>query len=340
MSGRIQHHFWKFMQDGFVGKGRGNGKNQIWVYQKDKEAFPTNPRNHGAVRDFYVDREGDIADEVLTKTEGQLAPIVTRMRNLEFLESDVERLPDLISHLEVRSKFLRQHITTIIEDVIDNILESMTDQSRFAKIIHKQVMQHPEWIDQKFKENNIPPEFHTLVMDFMDVNLLTQLKQSTAKGLGDLAHLFGEIKRQVKNSIMEAQNNMIANNAASPKERAQMYACLHFELQAFESGGLILPDTCVLHVTKSDLTPMLTKGQVLQAVILPISDRVMVIGSQHSSFQRSIKTINSMLASVSFESFVTSTKNPIYEKLKGKIGRNARIISSAEITRMTRNLLD
>lgn len=334
MSGRIQHHVWKFMQIGFADNSRRSGI--VWVYRKDHSTFSTNPKNHGAIRDFYTGGQEYSADDAITDFESSFAPVIGRMRSGIASDSDLARIPQLISHFEVRSRFMREHMATVARGAIEEMVDKFLDPSSFKRAAISYMKSHPDFLQKKFDEYAVPDEARVIIGKFVDVHLEAELEKIVPQGLSTLSFLLDSLRANLSDSVFEAHNRAILDTGASPEKRARFYEDMNYRVQTFPSGGLILPDTCTLFITKVGLKPAVSKEDQLEAVVLPISQRIAIIGSKRGFFSRDVPVLNSMLASVSYEAFVGASESPALESLKRKIGQNAQIFSEAEIKKAIR----
>lgn len=325
------------MQICFTDKAKKGEK--VWIYRKDLSTFPTNPKNHGAIRDFYADGKVISADDIITDFETSFAPVIGRLRNGVVLDADLARVPQLISHFEVRSRFMREHFAAVAGEAIEKLMDTFLDPRSLKRIMINYLKGHPEFLQEKFDEYAIPDEARELIVSFVNVNFEAELEKMLPQVLSPLGAFFNNLRTDLAKSVIEAHNKAISDSGASPEKRASFYERMTYRLHSFPSGGLILPDTCTLFVTKGGLKPAVSKDDQLEAVVVPISQNFAVIGSRNGSFSRETVVLNSMLASVSYEAFVGASKDQALESLKRKIGQNARLFSETEIRKTIREIL-
>ena len=145
-------------------------------------------------------------------------------------------------------------------------------------------------------------------------------------------------KDRLRNNVRDAHNKAIADTHASPKKRAEKYEGLSFHIASYDGCGIILPDTCLLFVTKNGISPTVTKDDKVGALVLPVSSDKAIIGSAFGTFMRDRKTMNSMLASVAYQAFVAPVESLEYNALRRRIRSNARIISESEFQEIIRSI--
>ena len=338
MSGRNQHHVWKHMQMGFCDEAR---KGEIvWVYRKDGRVFDTNPRNHGAEKDFYEESgNNESADDVITDFETKYAPLVNRLRSGRPLSENIVDIPSLIAHLEVRSRFLRESLALVATELIDEMINRFLKPDHLSRAMVSQLRENPNWVRENLDGQKLSDAEVKVITDFLDVNAGSAIERGLPSIIGPMAAVFASMRASIKTTTIKSHLESIRTSSASPIERARFYGGLEFRVHDFMSGDLILPDTCVMFVTKAGLKPCVLKDDKIDAVVLPISKSRVVIGSLNAPFNRDLKTLNSMLATVSFETFVGGSREARLEKLTRKIGQNAALHSEHEVKKIIRDAL-
>jgi hypothetical protein len=122
MAGKRQHFIPQFLQRGFASHVLGD-EVFTWVYRKGAKTFNPNIKNVGVEGFFYSEEDDQKLDDTITKAEGHLAHIVNILR----LEGDVhhtdsEEVAQLIAHLEVRTRHLRQSFFTTGNRLLNELL--------------------------------------------------------------------------------------------------------------------------------------------------------------------------------------------------------------------------
>jgi hypothetical protein len=117
-------------------------------------------------------------------------------------------------------------------------------------------------------------------------------------------------------------------------ERYIAHKNLRFFVNRVENEHIILPDTCLAVFKKGGISPFSHKGDSIESVILPISSHVVIVGQKKQVFHRNSKTLNRALASCALKNFIAEVEADEFQQLSSRIGRNARIVSDAELNRI------
>lgn len=326
------------MQKGF--QDGASKTDAVWIYTKKQLPYKANPKKHGAERKFYEDSFGSTADEAITRFESSIAPIVSRMRRGEFLPEDVARIPQLIAHLEIRSKFLREETLGIMNVSIDQFVDSLSTPKSQKKLILKQLAKNDSILMDKLKELAVTPEMEGAVKEYL-LKYLDGHDWSADSSIDEGLTLLREMIGQNGNRIaLEAHNKAISEVDAAPEGRSSSYEGLKFRLQTISNDEMILPDNCVAFVMSTKISPLFQKGDSIQAVLLPISSSRLIVGSPKGDFQRETQVVNSILASSAYASFVASSRNSKLEKLQKKIGGNAILLTNEAARAIARRAIN
>jgi hypothetical protein len=134
MAGKSQHHVWQHIQRGF---GVKRGKHfHIWVYQKDQKAYLTGTHKYGTVGNFLSEDSDTRADEILTAFENEIQGTIHSIRQMDdrtVLASDT--IAPIVTHLEMRSLFLRTEMSRLGERLLSGITEIFSSEKNLKKLI-------------------------------------------------------------------------------------------------------------------------------------------------------------------------------------------------------------
>jgi hypothetical protein len=116
MAGKHQHHIWQLLQRGF--SQRSFGDDHIWVYEQNTSPRKTVTRLFGEEKFFYG-KENSKADKNISDFENSVQGAIQDARAADNgTELDHEIFAAIISHLEMRSSFLRTSLSHIGERLI------------------------------------------------------------------------------------------------------------------------------------------------------------------------------------------------------------------------------
>ena len=78
------------------------------VYRTEVKPFEANITKVGVEKYFYG-KEGELSvDDEITELEGKYAPLIDELRDIQGkVEITDQRIPDLITHLVIRTKYVR-----------------------------------------------------------------------------------------------------------------------------------------------------------------------------------------------------------------------------------------
>src|SRR5689334_9268550 len=109
MAGKRQHFVPRFLQAGFASKKTAD---QVftWVHRKDRPPFESNTLNVGVEREFYSIGTDTAADDAITDIEDSFSTLVRTLRDCAAQPVSDPKIPQLISHLEIRTRHLRQSL--------------------------------------------------------------------------------------------------------------------------------------------------------------------------------------------------------------------------------------
>ena len=161
-------------------------------------------------------------------------------------------------------------------------------------------------------------EFFIDNFDKLDPAIFDRIAEEQARGISTLIEKMGEY---AKTGHVQA----LRKNDDGTQRRSR-YLDLKFSIHRSNSGPIICPDTMICFATTKKPKPVLDKDDTLDAVIIPISSEIVLIGSARGQVERSRSTILSMLASVSNSFFVANSDTMEFRRLRAKIGINAVLI--------------
>lgn len=338
MSGRNQHHFWQVLQRGF-GVQRKPDYTTVFVYQKNKSPFPVVPRNFGAERDFFDFTPGSGADDLITKTENTLQGLVKYLQNGGQLTGDLTGLiAELITHLETRTKFLRQHFTETTSDLLGELNRWFLNPQILKKIMKKYASDNPDEIDALLSQYVDEPIARVALKELMIENfdmLGTKVIKSTSD---DAAH---SMKALAENLLEIAkQSHIKAILSMTPDSiRRDRYLGLNYRLKSGFDGNLVCPDTMTSFLTDGKPKPFLDKDDRLESVWIPLTSDLMLIGETSTSVDRTNQSVLRILASTSFSAFIAKSDVPDLRRLSSRIGKNAQVLSVVDIKSIKRDTL-
>lgn len=338
MSGRKQHHFWQLLQRGF-GIERKHNYTTVFVYKKNKTPFQTDTRNVGAERDFFDLSPGSGADDLITKTEIELQGLVKYLQNGGLLTADFNaQIAGLVTHLETRTKFVRQHFSENVSDMMDGLNGWFSKPEIFQKMMRKYATENPDEIDRFIARFSDDPSTRAALKEFI-IGSFGSLGSKIVKSASDDAlHFMKTLAEDLCKIVKQSHIEAILNKTPD-SNRQNRYLSLNYRFRSGFDGNLICPDTMVAFLADSRSKPFLDKDDRLEAVWVPLTPDLMLIGEPGASNDLANQSVLRILASTSYEAFIAKSDVPDLRRLSSRIGKNAKILSSSDIKSIKRDTL-
>jgi hypothetical protein len=243
MAGRNQHHVPQLIQRGF---GRSNGKStQVVVYRSDKMSFTTSTRNFGAERDFYATGADTLVDDLITEYESDLGGLVASLRAGDCNALDRKNeISDLIAHLEMRTKSLRNNIAETAVTTFELLDTWISDPKMLEKMISSYLHRNPRYLFNEAKKNTRDRNQAAKLAQQMK-SLLPKLVPTIAP---ELAVQFSSALRsnsEMLKSLPRDTHLKVLKESVVPTGRAKKYRNFQFRYIPFPDDLLVLPDTMV-----------------------------------------------------------------------------------------------
>lgn len=334
MAGKRQHFVPRFLQQGFI--SRVSGKQRFtWVYRKGVPAFETNISNVGAETHFYSNGFDTEADDLITAIEGSFGQLVQNLRDAQAGPVDDPQIPELIAHLEVRTRHLRQSFLRAGDFLFSRVLDFMADETAVVSYLERRFLRDPSMLIESFAE------------EFAKRGLPTSLAEPAVRACAPLLPMLLE---QVKPNItlMARQLRILAPNmlrdaaktghiralkkAPVPEPKLGRYRELIYSVAHVPEGSFVLGDSIVVHQTESPkpYRPFLDKDDILTAVYLPLSSTTLLVGSAGKTPEIP-PTLSSAIARCSLEFFIANTDSKEHGAMVTYIGADSALLSDSEL---------
>lgn len=309
-----------------------HGEHQVWVYRKDSAAKQTVTRKFGQVSYFYGP-EGSAADTNITEFEGRVQSHILDARTAEdgtSVDSDVWAA--IVSHLEMRSLFLREEMSRVPEHLAKAIAGYLQSPDIREQMIDA-YLRNPENVEALASEVGLPAEQVSLFLDAPGA--LPALIPGVASDLASHALPVLDYLQQALPEIGKHAHNRALERDFALSERTKSHARLKFVVHQYKDAQLILPDTTLAFFSKKGCRPISNQDDQIEAVVIPISSTCAVIGSADGKFLRDAKTTRRALASCAYQTFLAKERTDANSGLSRRISTNARLYSEVELKRTT-----
>ena len=337
MAGRRHHHIPQFLQRKFGLQGTKATK--VVVFRKGAEPFSTNTINYGAERDFYSEGDNFFVDDLITDYESDIQAFLNLLTvGNENALQERETIAALISHLEMRSAFLRSQLLELSEAIVSFIEKTFTDRTLLKKMLITSIKDNPAILRDAIVESLGKDVPVSALEEFVTPQLEALIGSSISPFVEGFADTLVMMHKSFHGIVKPAHIKALSSH---PDEmaRRKFYSDLTYSIRNEPSGSFILPDTMVSFATKNRLTPITQKGDELVEVFLPLSSGSLLVGSRKKMQPRKISEFNSLLASTSYKSFIAIEDRPEFRMLSTKIGRNAKLMSEADTKSAFREVL-
>lgn len=338
MAGKRQHYIWQMLQRGFSFKERND--DHIWVYRKGVEPERTVTRKFGQSNKFYG-AEGSEADNNITRFENATQSFITDARKMDNGQSvDGNISAALVAHLEMRSLFIRDEMSRLGERIISSFQDYMASPKQRQALMRAYINNHPELLDAEMDKANIDNAIRPLIREIFMQNAPELIRKSASEENYLLDSILDQLIANMSEVAKNAHNESLLSDFSEIK-RSQSHRSLVFSILRSPDSDFILPDTSLAFFTRTGCTPVSDKNDRVEAVVVPLSVDVAIIGKRDSLFKREMPTIQRALASCSYEAFISPRRGDDLINLSNRISKNARLLTESEIRSIIRfdNLL-
>lgn len=334
MAGNRDHFVPRLLLRGFA--SRNSGKEiYTWVQRKDEKPFETNIINAAVGKAFYeFDGHTDI-DAEITKLESKFAVSIQSLRQAETnTVIDDESIPELVVHLSIRTKHLRDSILGASDYVLKALIDFMATPSNLMAMVSKQMREDPKFLEQcleqPLRELGLKKKQKRMALSFLKEISISHLESSMAEAGLLISTLGQQLEGKMHEAAKQGQLQALARDLV-PEPRVAEYRKLEWHLLPLSGGSLILGDSGPFARVEQDFKPLPDKDDVLRAIYLPIGDRHLLAGvADESQLDLEPQEINDAAASCAMEFIVGSTKE-LVERHATLIGRRGFILSEDEL---------
>lgn len=328
MAGRKQHYIPQLLQRGF-GFKKGNST-QVYVFKKGRIPYSSSIVGVAAQRDFYSKPgEGTLDDKITIYESKVLAPAIQALRSVNAGPVDSRIAAAVVSHLSIRSEFMRGSFSSVVTDIINYFidgvgacqtarafleLDTLSSESVLMNSIGAEMSKNLSAISDSGRESISKLVYFRIREKFPEM-----YPEIAAEFLRQLAILLEKIPDIVVNSH---NNELEASLVASlPLERLRM---MKWRMIAAESPiHFFLPDCLALGARRLDFQDMepypLVGAKDLVGVVMPIcSDRVLV--GSIGNVDIDVAMLNKSFARCSLNFFVSSKNDESAVKASELIG--------------------
>lgn len=335
MSGKRQHFIPRFLQSGFSSHSSGD-EIFTWVYRKNVEPFNTNIINTGVEGYFYSQDVDSQVDDNITAAEKSFCELVDALRNgSKEATNDSDALAELIAHLEVRTRHLRQSFSNAASAVMAEMARFMEDQQAFGSYMQRRIKSDPSFmrdvIASELKKRDLA---ESLLPHLLEASkpLLEQMLSSILADISLMAtHFRAEIPQISKNAAKSGHIRAL-KETLSPEAKASRYRTLKYCLFQTTEVALPLGDSPIV-IQLNEGRPykaFCEKDDSIHAVYLPLSPNMVLVGSVDDAAPCLLQ-IPMAIAQCSLEYFISNSRSRANDVLRAHIGEHAHLLTEDQI---------
>lgn len=334
MSGKRQHFVPQFLQAGFASH-RSSDAAYTWVFRKGASPFNPNIANVGVEGYFYTTEDDTEADDLITKAEGAFGALAETLRKIQPAKVSDPKIPQLIAHLEARTRHLRQGFLRAGDHLVQRMLDFVSDEKAFLGFVERRLKNDPSILRESFAKEltsrGLPQELLEAMVELGKPLLpvmIDRLRPQLPIMAKSLRHAMEKtLKDAAKSGHIRALKQGIA-----PVAKVERYRDLAYAVVDVLDENLILGDSVLLfHVDPPKVyKPFLEKGDALKSVYLPLSARRLLIGTSADTWSHP-SGLRESIARCSLEYFIAHEDTPENSVLADHIGESAALITTAEL---------
>lgn len=343
MSGKRQHFIPRFLQEGFASH-KAEDAVFTWVYRKDRPPFNTNIINVGVEGLFYTEEEDTLADDLITKAEGPLSVLVQELRNSTPGDISDARVPELIAHLESRTRHVRQSVMQTGGYLISRMLDFVGDQDFFVHYLERKFHNDPSLLRESFSkellQQGLPQSMLEPMMKIANPLIpffMAQLKPMLpimAAGLRKV--VIEKVPEWVKSGHIRA-----LKETAPPELKIQRYKELAYYILTVEDDSLILGDSAVLFKVEGPKPNkvLLEKDDTLRCIFLPLSPHTLLVGACDDTAPV-VSQLRQALARCSLEYFIAHKPSDENNLLREQIAEEAYPLTKEQMEELIAEIMN
>ena len=326
MSGKRQHFIPRFLQEGFASH---KTRDSVFtsVYRRDRPPFNTNIINVGVEGLFYTLEEDTLADDLITRAEGPLSILVEELRNS--IPGDIfdTRVPELIAHLEFRTRHVRQSVMQTGGYLVSRMIDFVGDQDFFVRYLERKFQNDPSLLRESFSKEFIQQRLPQSMLEPMMKIAIPLIPVFMAQLKPMLPIMATELRRIVIERVPEwvkSGHIKALKQTTLPELKIQRYKGLSYFILSVEDDSLILGDSAVLFKVSGPkpYKALLEKDDMLSYLFLPLSPHALLVGSRDGN-PPMLSELRQVLARCSLEYFIAHENSAENNLLREQIGEDA-----------------
>lgn len=328
------HHFIpRFLLNGFASRSDSKDR-RVWVFDKNGRIAETNIGSVAKQRYFHGDPADSPLEYTVADRETSFAPLVQRLRSGCASREDLRAAPELVVHLWVRTKNIRDGFAETCRDIFDLTEEMLQQCERDEEVALGAAIENELRVPQNEALRGLAPA--------QRLRMRKGLRRMIAQG-DFLAELLPYLQSQ--RPLLDAAADDAGRNTQlsslskelAPRARVEELSFLHWGVVPARGARLVLGDVVVIAKTerRSEYVNLTAADGdfPLVAVVLPLAPESALVGSRGAITSLNASEINEASAALSRAFFVACQRTTAEERLLQVLGTRTDLFTKEQIRR-------
>jgi Protein of unknown function (DUF4238) len=337
MSGRKQHYIPQCLLRGFEASRSGKGP-QVVVLRRGRDQYISSIEDVAAQRNFYSELSDDgrkTLDDLISEYENRLGLMLAELRASESGAAVNPLLAaETVTHLTVRSAFLRGVFSFGLEELISNVGALFADSENLRQHLGIDTAEPNaalnEEIDIALNQLASPlqsPEVRSMLKRVALFGLRESFAHDYDKHAGTLASLLRSANYALPRIARVGHNEALTKSVA-PDSRVGALAALRWTVIHIRPDSHLLLSDCValsgVNGGSAYVPYLLHPDDELETILLPLSSNQLLVGSRTDSVPEvHVADVNIAAVKCAFD-FVVSSKRYVTREVVDLLGESSR----------------
>jgi hypothetical protein len=338
MSGRKQHNIPKSLLRGFEIHPRSGRIPKVWLFRKGQLPCINSAEDAAAERHFYSEPTADgsetLDDRITSYENRRFSRLLSSLRALTpGAAVDPREAAEVIAHLTARNAHLRATFRSTLTVLIAETGSFFADEANL-RLLFGADAPSPNATVQELIDRAIPLRplsgLTGIPSEVLCQIVFTLMKENFSTLYAEIgpairAH-FDAFEKNARASVREGHNRALGKHL-NPEKPAGILHTLSWITSDAPPGGVILPDCVALGFdveNQSALPYLMTANDRLGCVLMPLSERQLLIGQRPGISLPDLRSFNEAAASCSHDFFVSASNSLDRMSLLELIGEQSR----------------
>ncbi len=302
------------------------------MYRKGKPGIELNIENVGVEKHFYGTPQESSLDAQITSIENEYAPLVDELRAVRGTRWAIShpRIPDMVAHLGLRTRPLRQSALGMLDSMIQGVREHLSQKEVVQQALERELKREGPLRDAfraRLVESGVAPE------NIDPVEVAAELTPLFMPELLVQIDAHVSMVRSVLPDAMRAGHIQSMSRNLNAERRSACYA-KHNWFVLRPTSPVILGDTVCLFETTGErrFKPLNDEADTIHRIYLPLASDCFLTGTPFKSCPViDVRLLNKAIARCSYEFFVSSHALPDQSALVKGLGKWSGILSEQEV---------